>query len=58
MKGNSIFKSDGIVLLNKSRGISSFKAINKLIRFQYGSPLVNTTKPYVPVAQLDRATAF
>ena len=30
MKGNSIFKSDGIVLLNKSKGISSFKAINKL----------------------------
>ena len=30
MKENAIFKSDGIVLLNKSKGISSFKAINKL----------------------------
>ena len=30
MKENSIFKNDGIVLLNKSKGISSFKAINKL----------------------------
>ena len=30
MKENGIFKSDGIVLLNKSKGISSFKAINKL----------------------------
>ena len=30
MKENSTFKSDGIVLLNKSKGISSFKAINKL----------------------------
>ena len=30
MKENGIFKNDGIVLLNKSKGISSFKAINKL----------------------------
>ena len=30
MKENGTFKSDGIVLLNKSKGISSFKAINKL----------------------------
>ena len=30
MKENSICKNDGIVLLNKSKGISSFKAINKL----------------------------
>mgnify|MGYP000988432472 CR=1 FL=1 len=30
MKGKCIFKNDGIVLLNKSKGISSFKAINKL----------------------------
>ena len=30
MKNNNIFLEDGIVLLNKSKGMTSFSAINKL----------------------------
>ena len=50
MKGNSIFKSDGIVLLNKSRGISSFKAINKL-KWIIGSSKVGHAGTLDPIAE-------
>ena len=63
MKGNSIFKSDGIVLLNKSRGISSFKAINKL-KWIIGSSKVGHTGTLDPIAEgllivmINNATKF
>ena len=63
MKGNSIFKSDGIVLLNKSRGISSFKAINKL-KWIIGSSKVGHAGTLDPIAEgllivmINNATKF
>ena len=63
MEGNSIFKSDGIVLLNKSRGISSFKAINKL-RWIIGSSKVGHAGTLDPIAEgllivmINNATKF
>lgn len=63
MKGNSIFKSDGIVLLNKSRGISSFKAINKL-KWVIGSSKVGHAGTLDPIAEgllivmINNATKF
>lgn len=63
MKGNSIFKSDGIVLLNKSRGISSSKAINKL-KWIIGSSKVGHAGTLDPIAEgllivmINNATKF
>ena len=63
MEGNSIFKSDGIVLLNKSRGISSFKAINKL-KWIIGSSKVGHAGTLDPIAEgllivmINNATKF
>lgn len=63
MKGNSIFKSDGIVLLNKSRGISSFKVINKL-KWIIGSSKVGHAGTLDPIAEgllivmINNATKF
>ena len=63
MKENSIFKSDGIVLLNKSRGISSFKAINKL-KWIIGSSKVGHAGTLDPIAEgllivmINNATKF
>ena len=63
MKGNSIFKSDGLVLLNKSRGISSFKAINKL-KWIIGSSKVGHAGTLDPIAEgllivmINNATKF
>lgn len=63
MKGKCIFKSDGIVLLNKSRGISSFKAINKL-KWIIGSSKVGHAGTLDPIAEgllivmINNATKF
>ena len=63
MKGKCIFKNDGIVLLNKSRGISSFKAINKL-KWIIGSGKVGHAGTLDPVAEgllivmINNATKF
>ena len=63
MKGKCIFKNDGIVLLNKSRGISSFKAINKL-KWIIGSNKVGHAGTLDPIAEgllivmINNATKF
>lgn len=63
MKGKCIFKNDGIVLLNKSRGISSFKAINKL-KWVIGSGKVGHAGTLDPIAEgllivmINNATKF
>ena len=63
MKGKCIFKNDGIVLLNKSRGISSFKAINKL-KWIIGSGKVGHAGTLDPIAEgllivmINNATKF
>ena len=63
MKGKCIFKNDGIVLLNKSRGISSFKAINKL-KWVIGSNKVGHAGTLDPMAEgllivmINNATKF
>ncbi len=63
MKGKCIFKNDGIVLLNKSRGISSFKAINKL-KWVIGSNKVGHAGTLDPIAEgllivmINNATKF
>lgn len=63
MKGKCIFKNDGIVLLNKSRGISSFKAINKL-KWIIGSSKVGHAGTLDPIAEgllivmINNATKF
>ena len=63
MKEKCTFKSDGIVLLNKSRGISSFKAINKL-KWIIGSSKVGHAGTLDPIAEgllivmINNATKF
>ena len=63
MKGKCIFKNDGIVLLNKSKGISSFKAINKL-KWIIGSGKVGHAGTLDPIAEgllivmINNATKF
>lgn len=63
MKEKCIFKNDGIVLLNKSRGISSFKAINKL-KWIIGSSKVGHAGTLDPIAEgllivmINNATKF
>ena len=63
MKEKCTFKSDGIVLLNKSRGISSFKAINKL-KWIIGSGKVGHAGTLDPIAEgllivmINNATKF
>ena len=63
MKEKCTFKNDGIVLLNKSRGISSFKAINKL-KWIIGSGKVGHAGTLDPIAEgllivmINNATKF
>lgn len=63
LKEKCTFKNDGIVLLNKSKGISSFKAINKL-KWIIGSGKVGHAGTLDPVAEgllivmINNATKF
>lgn len=63
LKEKCTFKNDGIVLLNKSRGISSFKAINKL-KWVIGSNKVGHAGTLDPIAEgllivmINNATKF
>ena len=63
LKEKCTFKNDGIVLLNKSRGISSFKAINKL-KWIIGSGKVGHAGTLDPIAEgllivmINNATKF
>ena len=63
LKEKCTFKNDGIVLLNKSKGISSFKAINKL-KWIIGSGKVGHAGTLDPIAEgllivmINNATKF